>query len=39
MNTQEYKTEIVKLLDSTSDKGLLDLIHSLLIKSVQIVPQ
>ena len=39
MNTEEYKTEIVKLLDSTTDKGLLDLIHMLLVKSVQIVPQ
>ena len=39
MNTEEYKQEIVKLLDSTTDTGLLDLIHKLLVKSVQIVPQ
>lgn len=39
MNTEEYKQEIVKLLDTTTDKGLLDLIHKLLVKSVQIMPQ
>ena len=39
MNTEEYKKEISKLLDGTQDKGLLDLIHKLLVKSVQIVPQ
>ena len=39
MNIEEYKQEISKLLDSTSDKGLLGLVHKLLIKSVQIVPQ
>jgi len=39
MNTEEYKQEISKLLDTTQDKGLLDLIYKLLVKSVQIMPQ
>ena len=39
MNTDQYIQEIVSLLENTQDKGLLDLIHKLLIKSVQVVPQ